>query len=227
MNDRLKALIEHIHTRSVASSERLLVAIAGVPAVGKTTLARQLAQALPNCSRVSMDGFHLDNQILKDLDLIDRKGAPETFDLDGFVALLNRLKTRSAIYVPDFDRATERSINCAQWIPDHHDILVVEGNYLLLDETGWRELQSYWDISIFLTADLSVIEQRLIDRWLSFGFSDQEAHQKAHLNDIPNAKRILDHALAADWVLQTDEPSTESSTSDASRPFGNHNIVKQ
>ena len=159
--------------------------------------------------------------------LIDRKGAPETFDLDGFVALLNRLKTRSAIYVPDFDRATERSINCAQWIPDHHDILVVEGNYLLLDETGWRELQSYWDISVFLTADLSVIEQRLIDRWLSFGFSDQEAHQKAHLNDIPNAKRILDHALAADWVLQTDEPSTESSTSDASRPFGNHNIVKQ
>ena len=142
-------------------------------------------------------------------------------------ALLNRLKTRSAIYVPDFDRATERSINCAQWIPDHHDILVVEGNYLLLDETGWRELQSYWDISVFLTADLSVIEQRLIDRWLSFGFSDQEAHQKAHLNDIPNAKRILDHALAADWVLQTDEPSAESSTSDAPRPFGNHNIVKQ
>ena len=100
---------------------------------------------------------------------------------------------------------------------------MVEANYLLLDETGWRELQSYWDISVFLTADLSIIEQRLIDRWLSFGFSDQEAH----LNDIPNAKRILDHALAADWVLQTDEPSTESSTSDASRPFGNHNIVKQ
>jgi len=227
LNNRIKALIDHIQTRPTAPSERLLVAIAGVPGVGKTTFARQLAQALPNCSRVSMDGFHLDNQILKDMDLLDRKGAPETFDLDGFAALLNRLKARTEIYVPDFDRDTERSINCAQWIPGHHDTLVVEGNYLLLDETGWRELQSYWDVSVFLTADLSVIEERLIDRWLSFGFSDQQAHHKAHLNDIPNAKRILDHALAADWVIQTDESSGESSTSDASRAFGKHNIVKQ
>jgi len=187
------------------TSKRLLVAVAGAPASGKTTLAHDLANRIPNCASVSMDGFHLDNPILKHMNLSDRKGSPETFDLDGFTALVRRLREPSDVYVPVFDRQTERTINSASLIPGSANIIVAEGNYLLLDEPGWKKLQSLWDYSIFLETNLATIERRLLDRWLSHGYTHDGAHEKISLNDLPNAKRILSHLLPADLVIKTDE----------------------
>ena len=186
------------------SSKRLLVAVAGAPASGKTTLAHDLANRIPNCACVSMDGFHLDNPILKHMNLSERKGSPETFNLDGFIALIKRLKEPSDVYVPVFDRLTERTINSASLIPGSAKIIVVEGNYLLLNEPGWEALQSLWDFTIFLETDLATIEQRLLDRWLSHGYTHDAAHAKISLNDLPNAKRILSHLVPADLVIKTD-----------------------
>jgi len=81
---------------------------------------------------------------------------------------------------------------------------VLEGNYLLLNEPGWEALQSLWDFTIFLETDLATIEQRLLDRWLSHGYTHDAANAKISLNDLPNAKRILSHLVPTDLMIKTD-----------------------
>ena len=201
MNDRLKALIEHIHTRSAAPSERLLVAIAGVPAVGKTTLARQLAQALPNCSRVSMDGFHLDNKTLVARGLLSVKGAPETFDFVGFAKMIDALKDGSVKHFPIFERDIDSVIHCGGTVPNTLSVLLFEGNYLLFDEPGWSDLSQKWDMSIWLDVPEAILEERLTKRWLDQGMSPKKAKARAQMNDLANAKRVLQRALPATWII--------------------------
>jgi len=195
------SIIDQLKSLRSDSSSRLLVAIAGAPASGKTTLAHELANSVPHCACVSMDGFHLDNSILEDMNLTDRKGSPETFDLDGFTSTVARLKESKDIYVPIFDRSNERTINCAHLIPKEVQIVVVEGNYLLLNEPGWSELKSFWDFSIFLEIDLSIIERRLLDRWSSYGYASNAIHAKVIHNDLPNAERVTRHRLSADITV--------------------------
>ena len=163
------------------SDHRELIAIAGPPSSGKTTLAKTLSNRLAHCSYLSMDGFHLDNRILIQKGLRERKGAPETFDVNGFMHLLKRLKKKEEVSVPDFDRQTERTINCAYPIPNHHDLVIVEGNYLLLDEPEWREdLHDYWYLSVFVQISLETIKARLMQRWKAHGFMRKK--QPAGLN---------------------------------------------
>ena len=194
-------LREHLVRLKQQRSQRTIVAIAGAPASGKTTLARELAESIPNSACLSMDGYHLDNPLLQERNLLDKKGSPETFDLDGFSALIARLKEPQDIYCPIFDRQTERTVNSAHLISKTVDLVIVEGNYLLLDEPGWADLRTYWDYSVFLEIDIEIITQRLLERWLSFGYSSKEAWNKSHLNDLPNARRILENRLNADLVL--------------------------
>lgn len=197
--------LESIQALKARPSQRLLIAIAGPPASGKTTLAKQLSEALPNASYVGMDGFHLDNKILATLGLMSRKGAPETFDVDGLMHMVQRLKQRRDVYVPDFDRQIDRSINCAHHVPGTDDVVIIEGNYLLLDKGVWRDLHQLWDWSIFLSSDPQVIEQRLFDRWLSHGYSREQTHLKVHGNDLRNAEVILMHQHAADLTLLSND----------------------
>ena len=156
-NEQLNGLIGIIETMRKRADHRELIAIAGPPGSGKTTLAKTLADRLAHCSYLSMDGFHLDNPILIQKGLRERKGAPETFDVSGFMHLLQRLQKKEEVYVPCFDRQTERTINCAYPIPNHHDLVIVEGNYLLLDEPVWRDLDDYWDLAVFVQIDLDMI----------------------------------------------------------------------
>ena len=186
-------------------SRRTIVAIAGAPASGKTTLARELAESIPNTACLSMDGYHLDNPLLQERNLLDKKGSPETFDLDGFSALIARLKEPQDIYCPIFDRKAERTINSAHLISKTIDMVIVEGNYLLLNEPSWANLRKQWDYSVFLEVDIQIIKQRLVERWLSFGYSRDEALKKAEMTDLPNAKRILRNRLDADLVLAEDK----------------------
>jgi pantothenate kinase len=201
-NEQLNGLIGIIETMRKRADHRELIAIAGPPGSGKTTLAKTLADRLAHCSYLSMDGFHLDNPILIQKGLRERKGAPETFDVSGFMHLLQRLQKKEEVYVPCFDRQTERTINCAYPIPNHHDLVIVEGNYLLLDEPVWRDLDDYWDLAVFVQIDLDIIRARLQQRWAAQGFSEEQATYWIELNDIPNAERVIKNRVPEDVLLQ-------------------------
>jgi len=199
--DQVDGLVDDIETMRKHTTHRKIIAVAGPPASGKTTLAQTLADRLNNCSYLSLDGFHLDNSILIKRGLRNRKGSPETFDVNGFADLLRRLEKKEEIFVPAFDRDTERAINCAYPIPYHDDLVIVEGNYLLLDEPIWRDLSDYWNLTVFLELDLRSLKRRLTKRWIAQGFDEQEAEVWIETNDLPNAHRVLRNRIPEDITL--------------------------
>ncbi|GGL62134.1 hypothetical protein [Wenxinia marina] len=185
---------------------RQVVAIAGAPGSGKSTLAAELAHRL-NLQKVptvvvSMDGFHLDNAILDARGIRGRKGAPETFDAAGFVAMIRRIKAGEAVYAPVFDRARDIAIAGAQVVGRDCSVVVVEGNYLLLDEDPWSDLWDMWDVSAYLDVEVPELRARLIQRWLSHNFSRAAATRRAEGNDLVNARRVIERRLAADYLLR-------------------------
>lgn len=190
-----------------AEKGRIIVGIAGAPGSGKSTLASELARRLngQKCPStvVPMDGFHLDNNILQDRGLLSRKGAPETFDVDGFILAVRRLSSGAEVVLPIFDRQRDLSIAGALVVPPDCPVVIVEGNYLLFDKAPWTELASCWDLSARLHVPMPEIRSRLIQRWLSHGLSRAAATRRAEKNDIPNAQAIIGHALPADLTLET------------------------
>ena len=175
-------------------SARLMIAIAGPPGSGKSTLAEevvtQLQQAGVAAVLMPMDGFHMDDRLLGPRGLLPRKGAPETFDFGGFSSALARIAAGETVLLPVFDRAREIAIAGAEEIGPETTTVVVEGNYLALDEDPWRGLRRYWDFSAFLRVDDAELERRLVDRWLGYGYAPDAARQKALGNDLPNARRV-------------------------------------
>lgn len=185
------------------TGKRIIVAVAGPAGSGKSTVAEALADALgPTAAVVPMDGFHLDNRVLEARGLLPRKGAPETFDADGFVTLLQRLKTHDEVVIPVFDRQRDIAIAGAQVIDASHRILLVEGSYLLLDTPPWSQLAPLWDLTIALDVPIDVLEQRLIDRWLAHDHTADQAKARALANDIPNARYVIAHAHPAQITLK-------------------------
>lgn len=192
------------HIRAMSGNGRQLIAIAGPPAAGKSTVAEAVVAELGDAAAlVPMDGFHYSNAILEARGLRPRKGAPETFDLAGFKALLARLKSEDKVAVPTFDRSLDASIGSSRPVEAHHQTLIVEGNYLLLDEPGWRDLAEIWDFSVFLDVPTETLKTRLIQRWLDHGFDPAGAEEKALSNDIPNALRVVEMVLAADLTISS------------------------
>ena len=182
-----------------AGYDRYLVAIAGPPGAGKSTLSEYLVEHLPAASAtvLPMDGFHYDNQILDQLGLRSRKGAPETFDFAGFRATLERIRRRdSRVAVPVFDREADLARAGARLIDDGVKFIVVEGNYLLLDEDPWRELKQYFDHTIFVDVPREELQARLMDRWLQLGYSQERAQHWVETNDMPNVDRVLSHRVS-------------------------------
>lgn len=185
--------------------KRRVVALGGPPASGKTTLAGRLANALDEagCKTqvVPMDGFHLDNRILSERNLLHRKGAPETFDVRGLLSLVPRLANGTDVAFPVFDRALDMSIGGAGVIASATDTLIVEGNYVLVDMHIWRELAEYWDITIALRTPEKTLRERLIKRWQDNGLSGPKAVERAEGNDLVNARLVIEKTRAADvWV---------------------------
>ncbi|GLU26292.1 nucleoside/nucleotide kinase family protein [Brucella sp. NBRC 12950] len=188
---------------------RLIVAIAGPPGAGKSTISEYLRDAINKggvgpAVIVPMDGFHLDNAILEERGLRSRKGSPPTFDCAGFAALLGRLKNASEdVVIPAFDRTLDLARAGAAIVRADHQILLVEGNYLLLDQEPWTELASFFDMTIFLEVPFSELERRLIQRWLDHGHTEDAARQRALSNDIPNAELVVSSSRDANYIVTT------------------------
>lgn len=187
------------------SKGRRLVALAGAPASGKSTLADALAEALDRAGAtvqvVPMDGFHLDNRLLKARGLLSRNGAPETFDATGFVHLVTCLKAEQEVVYPLFDRERDIAVAGAGHVGDDCDVVVVEGNYLMFDADPWRALAPLWDVSVRISPSMDVLRTRLINRWTAHGLSHEDAIARTEGNDLASAKLIAQRALPADITL--------------------------
>ncbi len=190
---------------------RCIVALAGPPGVGKSTFSEALLAQLQarghSAAIVPMDGFHLDNSVLDARGTLERKGAPFTFDADGYAALLKRLRAEpdNAIAVPVFDRKLDLARAGGRMISHQDQFLIAEGNYLLLDEAPWRDMADLFDFTVMLTADFGALRERLIDRWLAHGLNEEDATTRAMSNDIPNAARVVKNSRPADVIIATDQ----------------------
>lgn len=198
------SLIDRTPTQSGC---RKIIGVVGPPGSGKSTLADALvarlnSQAKGRAALVPMDGFHMDNAQLDELGLRAVKGAPQTFDTEAFVAALRALRPAgSAGVIPLFDRSLDRTVPGARAVPADTQILVVEGNYLLLSSPPWHDVAALLDASVALRPPLETLEKRLIERWRAYGLSPQVAYEKTHGNDLKNAKRVIDNSAAATMTL--------------------------
>lgn len=202
-------LVDRVHR----TASRTVIGIAGPPGSGKSTLAELVVEALnaradPACSArlVPMDGFHLDNAELDARGWRMVKGAPETFDVEGFVDLVTRLRDDSAdIAYPLFSRAEDRTLPGAGSVAAATRVVVVEGNYLLLSDGGWSKLKALFDATVMLAPPMDVLERRLIARWLEHGLAPDQARSRARGNDLTNARRVLEQSARADLILTLPE----------------------
>ncbi len=174
------------------ATQRYIVAIAGPPGAGKSTLALALAQQLSNAKVVPMDGFHYDNDVLDELGLSARKGSPETFDFAGFEATVRRIHAGEPnVAIPIFDRKTDLARAGASLIREDTKVIIVEGNYLLLDEAPWTDLAKYFDLPVFIDVSRAELQKRLMQRWFDHGRTPEEAEHWVVTNDMPNVDRVL------------------------------------
>ncbi len=190
--------------RKAAGRKRVLVAIAGAPGSGKSAFAEALMPLLPQGSAaiVAMDGFHLDNAMLERRGLLPRKGAPETFDFDGFRHLLERLQRADGdVVVPMFDRKADLARAGAAIVPADARFVIVEGNYLLFDESPWYGLSPLFDMTVWLDVPAAELERRLIKRWVDHGMTLEAARSRTFSNDLPNAERIRASRRQADVTI--------------------------
>lgn len=205
--------VEQLYARAVGllmsgGSHRVILGIAGAPASGKSTLACQLCDRLEleypgRAALVGMDAFHLSQRLLERHGLADVKGAPQTFDTSGYLALLRRLREeQDRVYAPEFDRTIEDSIAQATEIDPGVGLIITEGNYLLLDRHPWRQLREVLDETWLITLDDDLRHQRLIARHQHFGRDQQAALTRTYGSDEQNAQ-LIDQASSAPDVMVT------------------------
>lgn len=198
----MEPLLARIRALADAAPGRVMVAIAGAPGAGKSTLATDLVARLgAEAALVPMDGFHLDNAILDARGRRFAKGSPDTFDVAGFAATLRRLLTEEEVIIPVFDRNIDLSRGSARVVSPQARIAVVEGNYLLLRDAPWNHLAPLWNLTVFLDVPKAELERRLIVRWLHHGLDATAARHRAEVNDLPNARIVATRSVAADMVL--------------------------
>lgn len=184
---------------------RRLVGVTGTPGAGKSMLANALIELLgPRGAQAPMDGFHLADAELTRQGLLDMKGAPESFDAWGYAALLERLRRRPShtVYAPGFERDLEQPLAGAIAIEPDVEVIVSEGNYLLLDRPEWREVRAQLDeVWYVVSTDETLRRERLVARHVAFGKSEQEAKAWVERVDEPNARLVEATRSRADLLI--------------------------
>lgn len=194
--------------RAIPEGERRILAVAGAPGSGKSTLAEAVveaveAQAPGSAAILPMDGFHYDDEVLVPRGDRPRKGAPHTFDVGGFAALLSRMRANAEdeIAVPRFDRDLEIARAGARIVPRSVRLIVAEGNYLLLDMPPWSSLRPAFDRTAFLDVLYDELERRLRARWEGYGLDGETLRQKLEGNDLPNARMVVERSAPPDTYV--------------------------
>jgi len=211
-------LLKELGELHAKKGARLIVMVAAPPGAGKSTFVKFLEQlaleVLPGVSvqSVGMDGFHKRQEYLlahtleidgKEVPMVQVKGAPETFDLEGLRAHVERAAAGEKCGWPGYDRhlhdpvENETVIDC--------DILLIEGNYLLLAEDGWEELSKFADYTIFMEAEEAMLRERLVDRKEASGKTRAQAEEFADFSDMRNVRRVLEGSKKADLTLRVRE----------------------
>ncbi len=203
----LSRLADHLEARA-AGGERVIVAIAGAPGSGKSTLADKLVGKLNGrqaglAAVLPMDGFHYDDLYLVPAGLRPRKGAPHTFDVGGLCHTLRRLRARdeAEVFVPVFDRKIEIARAGARMISASVRVIVVEGNWLLLNQAPWDGLRPLFDVTAMVEVAEHTLRARLRGRWERLGLTEAEIVAKLDENDLPNGRLVRDGSDQAEFRL--------------------------
>ena len=191
------------------AGSRIILGLVGPPGAGKSTVGLALRDAFRDISQiVPMDGFHLANVELSRLGRAGRKGAPDTFDSAGYVDLLKRLRVQSpdeVIYAPEFRREIEEPIAGAIPIFPETQLLITEGNYLLLEDGHWKKVPAFLDEVWYVDVDDALRIERLAARHQQFGRSRNEAIAWVNNTDEPNARLIATGKQRANLVFRWDD----------------------
>ena len=196
------------------AGRRILVILAAPPAAGKSTLLSFLqrlsleTEGVKEIQTIGMDGFHRRQEYLishyaerdgESVQMVDIKGAPETFDLPLLTDRIKQVADGGIVGWPEYDRTLHNPVEDA--IVVSGDILLLEGNYLLLDRDGWRELSNYADYTIRLSADEELLRERLIVRKMASGTPEDKAVAFVDFSDMANVRECLHHSMKADMEL--------------------------
>ena len=208
-------LLKHLTKLQNTLNRRILVFLAAPPGAGKSTLSeflRDLSVNTPGVTPVTitgMDGFHRRQEYLlshtavrdgKEIPMVGIKGAPVTFDLDLFRRSVERAAQGEEMEWPDYDRTLHNPVYRGRRVTG--DIVLLEGNYLLLDEEGWRDLRAYADYTIKITADPEILKKRLVDRKAASGMPREKAEAFVMFSDLYNARLCLERSGKADLELR-------------------------
>ncbi len=215
-------LLAEMLRRQQTLGRRITAGLAGIPGGGKSTFAALLqvvGQAVlpPGFLAVfGLDGWHYPNAVLDRRTTLDvrgqpvplrtRKGGPESFDADAVVETLDVLRAGGELLLPVYDRRIHDPRPGALRVDARAGILLIEGNYLLVDREPWRRIGDRLDLRLFLTCDPQTARQRVIDRHIRGGCSPAEAEEKYRTNDAPNTRLVLDSVARAELVVQPDGP---------------------
>lgn len=188
--------------------QRLIIAIAGAPGSGKSTIAERVVDLIcesgTSAALFPMDGYHYDDAVLEAMGRRAFKGAIDTFDAHGLRQMLERLKANEddVIAVPVFDRSIEIARAGGRLIPQSVQIIVCEGNYLLARQSPWDRLKPIFDLTVFVDVETVDLRERLRSRWRGFGLDEVEINRKVEENDLPNGTFITQTAAEPDLRLK-------------------------
>lgn len=206
------AFLAHVEAllRDIPPGGRQVIAIAGAPASGKSTVAAELDRSLNevdpgSTALLPMDGYHYDDEVLVPRGWRPRKGAPHTFDVGGYASSLRRLQENDepSVAVPRFDRDIEIARAGAIIIEPTARLIITEGNWLLLDDEPWPMLRPYFDHTVLVVADMETLELRNRQRWVDYEFTEEMIRAKLEDNDMPNARLVYQRSAEPDWIIRT------------------------
>jgi pantothenate kinase len=190
----IELLVEQIQSLLNGQNPRTLIGIVGKPGAGKSTVVEEISKKFDSktVSIIPMDGFHLSNEELISLGRRDRKGAPDTFNVEGFTSLIKRVKSDSNVdhMFPIFHREIEASIADEGMVPKESKVVVIEGNYLFSEAHGWNGIYPLLDHSWFIEIDDEIRIERLIARHVRYGKTREEAEAWSRGSDETNARFI-------------------------------------